>query len=504
MNAKNALIAIVIALAAAGGYWLGQRGVAKEQAAPTAKVGERKLLYYRNPMGLPDTSPVPKKDPMGMDYIPVYEGEEPAPSQAAGGVRISPDRVQKLGVKTEAAAKRTLDQVVRAAGRVQIDERRIHTVAPKFEGWVDRLYVNATGQPVGQRQPLFDVYSPDLVSAQREYALAAKGAANVTDAETKKAMDQVAEAALLRLRNWDISAEQVKALAAGEDAKRTLTFRSPVSGVVIDKKAVQGMRFAPGDALYQVADLSSVWVIADVPEQDVGQVATGARAKLTLAAYPGKTFEGRVTFIYPTLNAETRTVPVRIELANPGGQLKPAMYAQAELAVPGRGVVLTVRQSAVIDSGTRQIVFVQTGEGRFAPRQVKLGARDDTYVEVLDGIAEGESVVTAANFLIDAESNLQSALGIMGGTGEKRAVAPAAPVGHQGTGTLDAIDTAAGTVTISHQTIPDLKWPAMTMDFKLANPALVTGIKPGTPIGFEFVERGPGEWVVTKVEAKER
>jgi multidrug efflux pump subunit AcrA (membrane-fusion protein)/Cu/Ag efflux protein CusF len=311
-------------------------------------------------------------------------------------------------------------------------------------------------------------------------------------------MAKLAEAALTRLRNWDISEEQLRRLAAGGEARRTLTFYSPVAGVVTDKKAVQGMRFAPGDALYQVADLSSVWVIADVAEQDIGLVKVGSEAGLTLAAYPGKAFAGKVTYIYPRLTAETRTVPVRIELANPGGLLKPAMYAQVSLPTSARGAVLAVPQSAVIDSGTRQVVLVQVGEGRFAPRDVKLGARGDGYVEVLEGLQEGEKVVTAGNFLIDAESNLQSALGGLGGGDQPKP----ATVGHRAAGTLKAVD--GGTVTISHQAIPELKWPAMTMDFQLANPSLAEGLKPGTTIDFEFVERGPGEWVITKLVAKGR
>jgi len=493
MNAKNPAIFVAILLAAAGGYWLGQRQAPADSPAPAAQAGERQPLYYRNPMGLPDTSTVPKKDPMGMDYIAVFAGEE----KADGSVRINPERIQTLGVRTEAVAKRSLAKALRATGRVEVDERRVYAVAPKFEGWVERLHVNATGQPVGRGQALFEVYSPELVSAQREYALAARELGAGTNADTKAAMSQVAEAALIRLRNWDISEEQVKALAAGGEGKRTLTFRSPVAGVVTEKKAVQGMRFGPGDALYQVADLSAVWVIAEVPEQDIGAVKTGAKAEVKIGAYPDKVFTGTIAYVYPTLKAETRTVPVRIELANPGGLLKPAMYAQVDLPTASRGSVLAVPLSAVIDSGTRQVVIVRTGDGRFAPRPVRLGARDDAYAEVIEGVSEGELVVTSANFLIDAESNLQSALSGMGEAPGKTATA----VGHQAVGTLDAIDTTADTVTISHQPVADLKWPAMTMDFKLANPSLVTGLKPGAKVSVEFVERKPGEWVITKIDA---
>jgi hypothetical protein len=241
-------IGLSIALAAGGGYWLGQRPAASHDAAATQVAAspaggakkERKLLYYRNPMGLPDTSPTPKKDPMGMDYIPVYEGEADDEPAAANSIKISTEKVQKLGVRTEAAELRALDKQVRAAGRIEIDERRSFAISPKFEGYVERLHVNVTGQPVAKGQPLFEVYSPELVSAQREYTIAAQGVDALKDAgsEARSGMQQLAESSLLRLRNWDISEEQIRALAKSGASKRTLTFRSPVSGVVTEKKAL--------------------------------------------------------------------------------------------------------------------------------------------------------------------------------------------------------------------------------------------------------------------------
>ena len=515
MRYKIPAVLTALLLAVGAGYWLGNKkfptGTQSAGAGDTAMTGaaatasvpaatpSRKLLYYRNPMGLPDTSPTPKKDSMGMDYIAVYEGEDDG--AAPGEIRISTEKVQKLGVKTEAAALRELARQVTAAGRVEIDERRLHNVAPKFEGWVERLHVNATGQPVGRGQPLFEVYSPELVSAQREYMVAAKGVAALKDAgaEMQSGMRELADASLIRLRNWDISEEQIKALAAGGDAKRTLTFRSPVGGVVLEKKAVAGMRFMPGEMLYQIADVSSVWVLADVFERDIAQIKAGQKVKVAINAYPDKSFSGTIAYIYPTLKAETRTIPVRIELANPGGLLKPAMYASVELAVGGRDKVVTVPLSAVIDSGTRQIVLLQKAAGRFEPRQVKLGARSDEYVEVREGIAEGDAVVVAANFLIDAESNLKAALS---GLAAAPAQAAKGSVSHQTTGTLEALDPKNGTVTVTHAPIASLSWPAMTMDFILANPSLTDKLKAGSPIDIEFVERGPGEWVITKMEAK--
>lgn len=314
-------------------------------------------------------------------------------------------------------------------------------------------------------------------------------------------MKQLADSSLQRLRNWDISDEQIKALAHSGNAKRTLTFRAPVAGIVSEKKAVQGMRFMPGEMLYQIADLSSVWVLADVFEQDITAVNLGQKAKIRINAYPGEVFEGRIAYVYPTLKAETRTVPVRIELANPKGRLKPAMFAEVEIPVAGAASVVTVPNSAVIDSGNKQVVIVQLAEGRFEPRAVKLGARGGEFVQVLEGVKEGEMVVSSANFLIDAESNLKAALGGMQKADGAPAVKPAA-VGHKAVGVLNAVDAASGSVTISHEPVASLKWPAMKMDFVLANPSLVSGLKPGAGIEFEFVERGPGEWVVTSVVKK--
>jgi membrane fusion protein, copper/silver efflux system len=493
-------IFIVVLLAVAGliGYWFGgqhEKIGAGETAAVTAFApAGKKLLYYRNPMGLPDTSPTPKKDSMGMDYLPVYEGEDEGDGNE---VKISTAKVQRLGVRTEAAQMRDLTRAVRAVGRVEVDERRIHTIAPKFEGWIERLHVNTTGQPVGRGQTLFEVYSPELVSAQREYQVAAQGIEKLAGAtpEAQASMRQVAEAALARLRNWDISAEQIQALAAGGEPRRTLSFRSPVSGVILEKKAVQGMRFMPGEALYQVADVSSVWVLAEVFERDIAVIKIGQSVAVGIDAYPGRSFAGKVSYIYPTLNAQTRTVPVRIELSNPGGLLKPAMYANVDLKVGAGKTAVVVPISAVIDSGAQQRVIVQREEGRFEPREVKLGMRGDDYVEVKAGVQEGELVVVAANFLIDSESNLKAALGGMSEPAKTS-------VSHQAIGTLDAIDARAGTVMVTHEPVASLKWPAMTMEFVPANPSLVAGLKPGVAIRFEFVERKPGEWVITKLEAR--
>ncbi len=265
----------------------------------------------------------------------------------------------------------------------------------------------------------------------------------------------------------------------------------------MEKKAVAGMRFMPGEMLYQVADLSRVWVIADVPEQDIGLVTNGRKAHVRINAYPDKWFEGTITYVYPTLKPETRTVQVRLELGNPGGILKPGMFAQVELAAASAGKVLAVPVSSVIDSGVRKVVIVQIGEGRFEPREVQLGARSDEWVEVKGGIGAGETVVVAANFLIDAESNLRAALGGMGSAAKSPDGSKS--LSHRAVGTIDAFGPNE-TVTVTHEPVASLKWPAMTMDFAFANTSLAGSVKPGARVEFEFVERRPGEYVITNVK----
>jgi Cu(I)/Ag(I) efflux system membrane fusion protein len=384
-----------------------------EEETPQKPSAGKKILYYRNPMGLPDTSPVPKKDSMGMDYVPVYEDEELKPGQ----VKINVEKIQKLGVKTETVATRRLTHTVRAVGTLQVDERRLHTVAPKFEGWIQNLHVNTTGQTVRRGQVLMEVYSPNLLSAQQEYLIAYRGQKALlhSSAQTRTAAEQLVSSALQRLRNWDVSDEHMRHLQEQGTPSQFVPLNAPVTGVVLEKPALPGMRFMPGDILFRIADLSTVWLIADVYEQDLALIHEGQNAVLRVNAYPNKVFNGRVTFIYPTVTPETRTAKVRIELPNPGSLLKPALYGSVELSTSHHhGQVLAVPDSAVLDSGTRQVVLVQRGEGLFEPRVVKLGWRADGYVEVLDGLKAGETVVSRANFLIDAESNLKAALGSLG------------------------------------------------------------------------------------------
>jgi membrane fusion protein, copper/silver efflux system len=356
-----------------------------KKPASTAS-GPRKILYYRNPMGLSDISPVPKKDSMGMDYIPVYEGEE---SDDGKIVKVSLDKVQRSGVRTELVEARAIVRPVRAVGTVMHDETRLTIVAMRSDGYIEELYVNKTGQHVHAGERLFRVYSPEIVSAQVDFR---------------------ASGAEQRLRNLGVPESHIREVRAGK-MPMTLDWPAPATGDVIEKRVINGQKVKAGDELYRIADHSHLWVIADVAEADLPSIKIGTRATVTVRAYAAQAIEGEVTFIYPELRAETRTARVRIEIPNPDGRLKIDMYADVVFqSGAGEEPAIAVPASAVIDSGTRQVVLVAKGEGRFEPRAVKLGRRGDGYVEVLDGIGKGEEVVTAATFLIDAESNLRAAL----------------------------------------------------------------------------------------------
>lgn len=385
---------------------------APAQTAPAARHaggGDHSVLYYRNPMGLPDTSPKPKKDSMGMAYIPVY-ADEGANGDPPGTVRISPGKIQTLGVRTEAVEMRpSVDRGVRATGIVRFDERHLATVTTKVAGWIERLTVSATGDPVRRGEVLAEIYSPDLVASEEEYLVAARlGGA-------------FAGASLQRLRAQDVPDAEIARLRHNGRASHLIAVIAPADGVVIDKPVQEGMRIGPGDALYKTADLSTVWLIAQVQEQDLGAVQPGQVAKANFVAFPGRTFEGKVDFIYPTLSAETRTARVRIVIPNQDGALRAAMYANVQIeAASGGGAVLAVPSSAVIDNGVRQVVLVDRGEGRFEPRRVQLGAHGNDWVQVIDGVTAGDKVVVGANFLIDAESNLRAALqGFAAGANDK-------------------------------------------------------------------------------------
>ena len=372
----------------------------KQPPASPAKGGERRVRYYRNPMGLPDTSPVPKKDPMGMDYVPVYEDE----AQDASTVTISPGKLQKTGVRSEPVERRKLSVPVRAAGKVEFNPNRISIVSLRFEGFIENVENVAEGDYVRKGQPLMRLYGPALSSAAAEYVAvlnAGRGA--------PMSMERL-EGARRRLANLGLTEGAIAEIARSRTVPRVISWPAPQDGHIMERAAFNGMRAAPGDVLFRIVDHSNVWVLADVAERDIGLVSPGQTVNVRPRAYPDRVFKGRVALISPHLNMETRTARARVELPNPDGLLRGDMYADVEIEAAGGAKVLAVPESAVIDTGTRQVVILDKGEGRFQPREVTLGRRGEGFAEIRKGVGEGDRVVTSALFLIDAESNLKAAL----------------------------------------------------------------------------------------------
>jgi Cu(I)/Ag(I) efflux system membrane fusion protein len=361
--------------------------------------GERRIKYYRNPMGLPDTSPTPKKDSMGMDYIPVYEGED----TDDGSVKLSPGKIQRTGVKSEPAARRVIRTIVRAPGTIALDERRISVIAMRSESFVLKVTDVTTGSHVVKGQPLMEIYSPSVTSAAAEYLTTITSKMTSGDVQYGRGSRQ-------RLMNLDVPDAAISAIEKNRTVPTSIEWTAPRDGIVLERNAIEGMRVQPGGVLFRIADHSVVWALIDVAERDLGAIAVGQPVTVKARSFPGREFTGKVEVIYPEINKETRTARVRIELKNPDLILLHDMYVEAEIGVGNPDPVLAIPESAVLDTGSWQSVLIDKGEGRFEPREVKLGHRGSGFVEIRQGLADGEPVVVSANFLIDAESNLKAAL----------------------------------------------------------------------------------------------
>jgi multidrug efflux pump subunit AcrA (membrane-fusion protein) len=387
--------------------------------------GERKILFYRNPMNPNVTSQTPAKDEMGMDFVPVYEDEAKGSGESANlpegyaTVLVGMERMQLAGIQSAVAMREAISHPVRAVGVVVPDETRVRRVQAKIEGWIEKLHTNFTGQMVTKGQPLLEIYSPDLVATQREYLLARAGVDRMKGSPYKDAREMSSELALAartRLKLFDVPESFIEELERTGKVRRTVTLNAPVSGYVTGKEIFEGTRVMPGMDLLTVTDLSRVWIDADLYEYEAQSVRVGQTALLDTVADPGTKRKGRVAFIYPTFSPETRTLKVRFEFPNPGLRLKPQMYANVSLDLHSvTGVVIP--DSALIETGVRQIAFVDRGDGSFEPREVKVGVRGDGKAQILSGVKAGEKVAVRANFLLDSESKLRSALTKMTGGG---------------------------------------------------------------------------------------
>ncbi len=369
------------------GYWLGQNDKNVVQSSPTAT---------RSTAG---------------------HGETGSQADAPGSVNVSPEKQQLVGIRTAVVELRPLIKKIRTVGIVTYDETKVAQVYTKVDGWIEKLFVNYTGKLVEKGQPLFTFYSPELVSTQEEYLLALHAKKTLGSSslqEIRAGSDSLLEATRRRLSLWDISEKQIEELQSTRQPKKSLTMFSPLSGFVLKKDAHEGMKVMSDKEVYTIADLSAVWVNADIYEFELPNVRIGQTATITLSYFPGQTFTGRVSWISPILDEKTRTIKARLEFRNPDFKLKPEMYANVEIDVDA-GKKLAIPDEAVLDSGLRKVVFLDKGEGRFQPAEVKIGGKFDGYYEVLSGLSSGERILASAGFLLDSESRLKEAMGAMAG-----------------------------------------------------------------------------------------
>jgi Cu(I)/Ag(I) efflux system membrane fusion protein len=384
-----------------------------------AATGPRKVRFYRSPMNPSETSPVPKKDSVGMDFVPVYSDEAGAGAQGPDGlatVTVDARKLSLLGLKTVAVTRAPFETSIRTVGRVAADERRVHHVHTRYEGFVEHVTADFTGKFVTKGEVLALIYSPELYATQQEYLLALKASRSLGPSGIPSVAQggrDLLEAARQRLLLWEITPADIASIEKRGEAIRAMPVYAPISGYVTGRTAYHGMKVMPADTLFDILDLSAVWVLADVYEYELPRLALGQKATMTLSYWPGRSWEGSVTYVYPSVDEKTRTVKVRAEFGNPKGELKPEMFADVTIHGPTR-TVLQVPDDTILESGTRNIVFVSQGEGKLVPREITLGDHGSGIVEVRDGLKEGENVVQGANFLVDSESRLKAAISAIG------------------------------------------------------------------------------------------
>ncbi|MEP6671415.1 MAG: efflux RND transporter periplasmic adaptor subunit [Chthoniobacter sp.] len=391
---KRILVILGAVLLVAGAVVFFTRSRASSSISGKSAPGERQVKYYKSTMMLGEISQAPRQDSMGMDMVPVYEGENDR-----GAIAIDPVTTQNMGLRTALVTRGAVQRIIRTVGMIDFDETALSDVTTKFKGWIEKLYVDSTGRQVHKGEPLFEIYSPDLYTAQNEYALAATRGGGLK------------ESARTKLKYFDVSPEQIAELEKSGQPKKTLSVSAPRDGIVVEKMVVEGQMVEAGMKLYRVADLSTVWVQAQVYEQDLGFIKLGQEALVSLSYLPDRKFRGRVTYIYPTVDEKTRTAKVRMEFHNPGFFLKPGMFATVQIESEIADDAVLVPDMAVLRSGEKNTVFIALDGGKFEPRTVTLGARSENYTyQVRSGLEAGERVVTSGQFMLDSESQLREAI----------------------------------------------------------------------------------------------
>lgn len=432
MNTKSIILSLgVIAFFTLGGYWLGTQSTDTTASTPQApkeiqhdnrqkdmqsnasQKEDREILYWQAPMNPSEIYDKPGKSKMGMDLVPVYSDEA---NSSEGMVKINPVVVQNMNVRTATVQQKNLSTTVSAVGKVEYDEQKLFNVNPKVSGWVEQLHVDYTGKMVQRGQPLFSIYSPELVTTQREYLLALKTKDKVNSSsfeQIRAGGNSLLEATRKRLEYWDIPTSEIERLEQTGKVNKAVTLTSPATGVVLHKNAVEGEFIKAGTPAYKIADLSTIWVQASVYDYEVPWIQEGQPAQMELSYHPGETYRGTVAYVYPSLDQKTRTVQVRLEFPNPNLELKPGMFANVRIQTRPKKDVTVIPNEAIIRTGERNVVFVAMGEGAFEPREVTLGmegGQRNNEIEVLEGVKPGEEIVTSAQFLFDSESRLQEAI----------------------------------------------------------------------------------------------
>ncbi len=409
------VVVVIVALIALGGWSRIEKAVGAERGQTKPSVPpKRKVLYWYDAMNPQIRYDKPGKAPDGMDLLPKYADEEAGGMEQmpAGTVKISAERQQLIGVRLGPVERRHLSRDIRAVAELTANETTLAHVHVKVNGWVEKVYVDFVGQLVKQNQPLFTLYSPDLVATQEEYLIARRGEQNLGQSSFEPAAEgarSLLRSTRERLKLWDISDDQIKKLDETGEVNKYMTFYSPVTGFVLDRKAFPGTAITPDTELYTIANLSTIWANAEVYQYEVPYVHPGQSAEMELSYFPGKTYRGRIDYVYPTVDPQTRTVKVRLEFPNPDFELKPDMFADVHLKID-YGDQLVIPESAILDSGERLIVFIAHDGGYFEPREIKAGSRVGESVIVLAGLRAGEIIVTSGNFLIDSESRLTSGM----------------------------------------------------------------------------------------------
>lgn len=462
---KGILLLAALAGSAAAGYWL-----ASHNAAPAS--AEKQPLYWVNPMDPADKRPGPAKDSMGMDFIPVYEEKQDG---SPGTVTIAPEIQQNMGVRLAEVTRAPWLQRIDTVGYVGYDEERLETVTARLSGWIRRLYVKSEGQTVRAGEPLFDLYSPDLVNAQKEYLLAL-GSGNPL----------IIKAAEGKLRALEVPQSQIDQVRQSRRVQETIRVPAPRSGYLVDLKVREGQYVDPANPLFSLAALDQVWVSAELFERQAAAVQPGMPATMTLDYAPGRSWQGRVDYVYPTLDAATRTLKVRLRFANPDGFLRPNMFAAVRIE-QARAPVLQVPAEAVIRTGRQDRVVLALGDGRFKSVAVRLGERDGERQAILEGVEAGDKVVSSAQFLIDSESSLGS---------DFQRMTAFRPESVWSQGTVTAL--SEGRVTLSHEAVPEWQWPAMEMEFALADGVDASALKVGGALHFEMRQQGD-DYLITAI-----